>query len=370
MFVNCREKCFRPKSAMDIEVKISSDSGENVSSLRKPAAPSGCPQTVESTIDSLECIRKHVDTYLTKIIDAGNCCRHGLSPLECSYSASHWTARPLHPEQVLHEFSCWLEEPLPSGLNVNHGKIVYGKRSSLQHVEYWYPTNSSAQPIICMLAFVHGGYWQEVAHSFNGNTIASFLSQSIAFSMLHYPAVADFSLSEQIEGVAAAVKVLDQLCQRLDISTLVLMGHSAGAQLICMSFEKYQPSRLRSVILLSGVYFLRPLVDTYIGRPIRLTNEVADQCSPILRQEVLTVLRRIPFIILAVGGQESDAFQKNTISMADLLRDGRRQQQPEVFCLTTRQFDHFSLVQSLEHCDSPLRLMLSGILTRLLDRDV
>ncbi|KHJ41918.1 hypothetical protein D918_07969 [Trichuris suis] len=183
--------------------------------------------------------------------------------------------------------------------------------------------------------------------------------------MVHYPATADFSLSEQIETVAAAVEVLDQLCQRLHISTLVLMGHSAGAQLICMSLEKYLPSCLRCVILLSGVYFLRPLVDTYIGRPIGLTNEIADQCSPLLRDEVLTVLRRLPYIILAVGGQESDVFQKNTTSMAELLRDGR-QQQPEVSCLTMARYDHFSLVQSLEHCDSELRLALSGILTRLL----
>uniref|UniRef100_A0A5S6R4J8 Abhydrolase_3 domain-containing protein n=1 Tax=Trichuris muris TaxID=70415 RepID=A0A5S6R4J8_TRIMR len=380
---------------MDIEVKISDDAGKSVSSLRRPTAPPGCSQTIQSTIASLECVRKDVGVHLTKIIDSGNCgsltddsreakprsdcfaCEEATNdmfpfevfdcnPLECSYSASHWTARRLHPEQILAEFGGWLEEPLPAGLNVHCETLVYGNRCRFQYVEYW----RSAKPAVvgasnCLLAFVHGGYWQELAHSFNGSAIASFLALGVTFAIVHYPAVAGFSLSDQVESVAAAVKLLDELCQRLDVATLALMGHSAGAHLICMSLGKCQSKRLRCVILLSGVYDLRPLVDTYIGRPIGLTREVAVQFSPLLHEEVLAALRLLPYVILAVGGQESGAFKAETVSMAQLLRQG----QSEVRCLDMPDFDHFSLLQSLDHCDTELHAEISRVLARLGDLD-
>lgn len=55
---------------------------------------------------------------------------------------------------------------------------------------------------------------------------------------------------------------------------MLIVGHSAGAHLIAAALaligdqQHYLPT-LRYVLLISGIYDIRPLIDTYIGRAIQ-----------------------------------------------------------------------------------------------------
>ncbi len=152
-----------------------------------------------------------------------------------------------------------------------------------------------------LLVFVHGGYWQALSAADSMYLAPGALARGWSFAAIEYTLAPAAGLAIMVDEVRAA---LAALATHGPFSEVVLAGHSAGGHLVAMSaLVSPPPLPLDRVVLLSGVYDLRPLVHTTVNEPLGLDDTTAADASPALLP-VAATLRTL----LAVGDNETDAF--------------------------------------------------------------
>ena len=121
---------------------------------------------------------------------------------------------------------------------------------------------------------------------------------------------------------------------------VVLAGCSAGAHLVAMCARHPEVSPLLSgVVLLSGIYDVRPLVVTPTNDPLGLDDQRAATISP----QLLPVDVFPDAALLAVGEHESSEFiRQNTDYARYLMAAGTH-----VDCAVVSNRDHFDLPYDL-----------------------
>ena len=165
-----------------------------------------------------------------------------------------------------------------------------------------------------LLIYVHGGYWQRLSAAdslFNANDA---MAEGISLHAVEYTLAPYATVSEIIkECITDVVKTIDEL----EPTRVVLAGCSAGAHLAAMCAREYAiASRLSGVVLLSGIYDLRPLVVTETNDPLHLTPESAAAISP----QLLASTHGLSGALCAVGESESSEFIRQNAEYADHLR--------------------------------------------------
>ncbi|WP_280395936.1 alpha/beta hydrolase [Nocardia brasiliensis] len=155
------------------------------------------------------------------------------------------------------------------------------------------------------LVFVHGGHWQE-----SGIDDACFAARQAracgcAFVALGYGLAPDRTLPGMIASVARALAWLDGSGPLfgIDPARVHVAGSSAGAHLLAAALAGDDAPRVRSACMLSGLYDLSEIPRTYVNDAVRLTPELADECSP-LRMPA----PRCDSILLAVGRHETRTY--------------------------------------------------------------
>lgn len=134
--------------------------------------------------------------------------------------------------------------------------IAYGADPA-QRLDFW-AAQGTKQPAPLVI-FVHGGGWQRGSKdNATGQWKAShYPAQGYAFASIDYRLVPAATVEQQAADVAAAVKALIDRAATLGIDRrrVVLMGHSAGAQLVALigTDEGYLRSAGLSFADLAGV---------------------------------------------------------------------------------------------------------------------
>ena len=159
------------------------------------------------------------------------------------------------------------------------------------------------------LIWMHGGYWQ-------GGTVdgAMHHARACVEAGINYVAV-DYGIapSVTIETMIQQCTQSMQAIATLAPAPMILGGHSAGAHLAAMTAAA-RPTMTHGLLLFSGMYDLRPIVDLSINDPLGLTEERAWQLSPL----------RMPFTpnlssYVLYGEQESTQFALQSQRMANRL---------------------------------------------------
>ena len=94
---------------------------------------------------------------------------------------------------------------------------------------------------------------------------------------------AEASLNQMVSEIKSAVKYI---YTRFPKSKLFVCGHLAGAHLCTMimvsdwSKDPSIPQAIHGMFLLSGVFYLIPIVNNYVNDALKLTEESAAQISP------------------------------------------------------------------------------------------
>lgn len=213
--------------------------------------------------------------------------------------------------------------------------------------------------------FVHGGYWQELSRWESSFAAPDFVARGVAFAALGYGLAPEHRLDEIVAQVRRGVRWLFQHAGELgvDPSRIYLSGSSAGAHLAAMCLlDGWLPAPLRprdvirGAALLSGVYDLEPLRDTYVGEAIGLTAAEAVRNSP-LRQPGTW----LPPLVVARGERETVAFAAQHSAFTTFLTGtGTR-----VTSLVAPARNHFDLPFDLGDPTTPLgraTLALMGLL--------
>lgn len=126
------------------------------------------------------------------------------------------------------------EATLPADTRVEKD-LAYGQ-NPLQKLDVYQPANAKNLPVIVM---VHGGAWymgNKVNGGVVGNKAAYFLNHGYVFVSVNYRLWPKASVLEQADDVAKALAFVQSKASTwgADESRVVLMGHSAGAQLVSL----------------------------------------------------------------------------------------------------------------------------------------
>lgn len=135
-----------------------------------------------------------------------------------------------------------------------------------------------------LVVFVHGGYWQALDNSYWSHLANGCVEHGYAVAMPSYTLCPDSRVGEIVQEVGAAIT---DVAGEID-GPIYLAGHSAGGHLVTRMVASSTPlsenvrKRIRTVVSISGVHDLRPLVRTNLNEKLRLDQAEAAQESPAL----------------------------------------------------------------------------------------
>ncbi len=135
-----------------------------------------------------------------------------------------------------------------------------------------------------LVVFVHGGYWQALDKSYWSHLAAGSLAHGYAVAMPSYTLCPDVRVGDIVTEIAAAIA---DAAGEID-GPIHLTGHSAGGHLVTRMVAAGSPlvqpvrERVRTVVSISGVHDLRPLVRTGLNGKLQLDTQEASAESPVL----------------------------------------------------------------------------------------
>ena len=112
--------------------------------------------------------------------------------------------------------------------------ISYGTEA-LQTLDFWPAATRGPAPLVL---FVHGGGWKrgDKDNATGQYKVAHYTGEGYAFASLNYRLVPDATVEQQAQDIADGLAALLKRADALGIARgkVVLMGHSAGAQLVAL----------------------------------------------------------------------------------------------------------------------------------------
>ena len=166
---------------------------------------------------------------------------------------------------------------------------AYRKRCAPRSIPYGPGTRNSIDffpgdregPIV---VFIHGGYWQALDSSFFSHLAGGLNTHGIGVAIPSYDLCPAVTVDEIIRQMRVATRELARLGR-----SLVISGHSAGGHLAaCMlaaDWPRYDASLREDLIVaayaISGLFDLRPLVETSINDALGLDGASAKAASPL-----------------------------------------------------------------------------------------
>jgi arylformamidase len=120
-----------------------------------------------------------------------------------------------------------------------------------------------------LLVFIHGGYWQELSKEESAFLAPTWCGVGVAHAVIGYTLAPAATLPQIVEQCRRAIRWLADRHPRI-----VIAGSSAGAYLAAACADLAD-----GVVLLSGIYDLRPLLGTSINDAIGLDEHTAAALS-------------------------------------------------------------------------------------------
>ena len=193
------------------------------------------------------------------------------------------------------------------------------------------------QPHRPLLIYIHGGYWQRLSAADSLFNAEDAIAEGISLHAVEYTLAPFATVPDIIEECIIDV---ENTIAELQPTHVVLAGCSAGAHLAAMCAREYAiASRLSGVVLLSGIYDLRPLVVTETNGPLHFTPESAAAISP----QLLASTHGLSRALCAVGESESSEFIRQNAEYAACLQNSGTA--TEIMVVPNR--DHFDLPYDL-----------------------
>lgn len=189
-----------------------------------------------------------------------------------------------------------------------------------------------------LLVFIHGGYWQALSADECCMWASDALDMGFSFASVNYTLAPTATLDRIVAQCRMAMDWLTE-GSGLNPSRIVVAGSSAGGHLAAMvSTARPTPHRCHGALLLSGVFDLRPLVNTSVNNAVMLTTPDAVRLSPAhLRVNPAARVHTI------VGDEETTAFKRQSADYSAKLAGAGVDTRNDV----VPGRDHFDLIYDL-----------------------
>lgn len=166
-----------------------------------------------------------------------------------------------------------------------------------------------------LFVFVHGGYWQSTDKSMWSHYAKGAVEAGFAVLVPGYELCPHVTIDQITHMVAQAI---NQAAQNI-AGPIILTGHSAGGHIVAelattqTYLEKQVSARLTHIIPISGLFDLRPFLNTKLNEAMRLTGESAKTSSPALKSP-------LPHIRLTawVGSNERSEFLRQNALIVNI----------------------------------------------------
>ncbi|CAH8849347.1 unnamed protein product [Trichobilharzia szidati] len=245
----------------------------------------------------------------------------------------------------------------------------------------WFPpANRSVLPAN-IVVYIHGGYWKSIGWRECSHWALPIVNADCIFVSLAYKLAPKEKLEFMPQclclGMQKVINLTQKMFSQQDVKKLniTLVGHSAGAHLILEMIHHAQKqaaanenwlTSLRNLVLISGVYDLRPIIRTNVNKALKLKSVEEAWCvSPIrhFTQDDVSVLLQKPLHWLVAWTEyESPAIQKQSKVLIEMLDEAsKRNKQFTYESLCIENEDHFTIILGL-HSGSNSSRMLKKIL--------
>ena len=217
-----------------------------------------------------------------------------------------------------------------------------------------YPADDRAR----VLFFIHGGYWRALDKSYVSFIAGPCRQAGLTFVAPGYELAPTLSVSQIVDQIRRAFAFM---LERLAPRQVVVAGHSAGAQLAAM-LALDQALRGDGPIVgfagVSGVFDLRPLLQTSINADLHLSREEAEEASPLLRLGRLPAPSPLVPLLGLVGGEETRGFKQWTADLVAGWRahDGAATYSEVVGC------NHFTILDRFAEADGDVLRAVAALL--------
>lgn len=214
---------------------------------------------------------------------------------------------PEHPQI----FAGWIEDAAAFRLEAPPTTLPYGE-SERRRIDLFTPAEPRGR---ATLMFIHGGYWQSLDRPYFSHLARGALAHGVSVAIPGYDLCPQVSVADIVEQMRAACRVLAGLGR-----PLVVAGHSAGGHLAaCMLATDWHalepdlpPALVASAYSISGLFDLRPLVDTSVNAALGLDAESARAASPLFMRTPAGLK-----LDAVVGGDESEEYLRQSRTIVD-----------------------------------------------------
>ena len=164
--------------------------------------------------------------------------------------------------------------------------IAYGKRDR-ETLDILYPESDGPVPVII---FLHGGYWMSMTKDWYAFIGKNFVDAGAAFAVIGFELCPDITLAQLVGQVEGAIAHLWSRAgdYGLDRQRFYLAGHSSGGHLAAMVLgggvsgnPPVPPETFKASIIVSGLFDLAPITETYVQNYIRLDETGVRDLSPL-----------------------------------------------------------------------------------------
>ncbi|OWF45109.1 kynurenine formamidase-like [Mizuhopecten yessoensis] len=198
-------------------------------------------------------------------------------------------------------------------------------------------------PVFC---YIHGGDWAMLGRE-SSSFMAPYLVESgIVVIPIGYQKAPEVDMPEIVTEIKKAVSFILKWAKNRGTRSVYIGGHCAGGHLAAMMLGidwtkecDISNDLLKGGILISGIFDVRPLVDTYIGDPLNLTREVAWECSPCKHVDTIASLSRNRTLIIVMGGKDTPTFRQQSSQFAEAMR----KRKVSVIVKDFEEYDHFQI---------------------------
>jgi arylformamidase len=130
------------------------------------------------------------------------------------------------------------------------------------------------------LVFIHGGYWQQGGRDTCSVMAAGVIAHGWSAACVGYTLTPDVPLSSIVDELKTALDWLHdhRATYRMGSGPLIVAGNSAGGHLTALMLSHPTVS---AALVISGLFELGPIRDTYLNRKLRLRDEEIVSLSPL-----------------------------------------------------------------------------------------
>lgn len=223
-------------------------------------------------------------------------------------------------------------------LDVRYGQ---GER---QRLDLFFPDSATGPLPIHM--FIHGGYWylnDKEMFAFPAETITA--NGAIA-AIVEYTLIPGARMEQLVHEVRQAARWLVDNAAEFggDPTAFSASGHSAGGHLVSYLAARAPHEReapaipVKSLLLVSGLYDLRPITASYLQPSLQLTDEEVARFSPLEAEQLPG-----PKVVVTVGHNETEPFHLQAQDLCFAAeRRGLNYER-----ITLSDLDHMTIIRDL-----------------------